>query len=286
MQDVSVLNEIGFTKPETKPDTLMSANEARAVAEVQASYVIAKKFPRNKYESLEKIIETCKRPFLAEKALYAYPKGGQLVTGPSIRLAEAIAQAWTNISFGFNEISQQNGVSIIEAYAVDKENNSDKRTTFQVPHVRDTKQGRKRLTDARDIYELCANQASRRIRNCILALIDGDVVEAAVDQVKKTLEGGVEDVSAAIKKMVAAFLEVGVKVEHLEKRLGHKLDATIPSEIVKLKAIYRSIRDGFAPREEFFEIGEASPSAEAKEEVEQLLSNKKQKEPNTNVEDK
>lgn len=270
--------DLGFAMNEViKEDTgLMQVSEARAIAEVQASFVIAKKFPRNEFGALAKIMDTCKRPFLAEKALYAYPKGGTLVTGPSIRLAEAIAQAWTNIDYGFNEISQQAGISVIECYAVDKENNSCKRITFQVPHTRDTKQGKKKITDAREIYEICANQASRRIRNCILALVPGDVQEAAVDQIKKTLEGGITSVQDAIKKMVLAFDELGVKAEHIEKRLGHKLDATIASEIVTLKGIYRSIRDGFASREQFFDIGN---KAESVANIDEMIAAKKEVKP-------
>jgi len=37
--------------------------------------------------------------------------------------------------------------------------------------------------------------------------------------------------------------------------LGHKLDAVIPTELVTLGSIYKSIRDGMAGRDEFFDIG-------------------------------
>src|ERR1700733_7560634 len=109
--------DLGFAKKEKPEETgLMGATEARAVAEVQAAYVIAKKFPRNQHESYMTILDACKRPFLAEQAMYAYPRGGALVTGPSIRLAEAMAQAWGNLDCGVREISQSNGISIAEAY--------------------------------------------------------------------------------------------------------------------------------------------------------------------------
>src|SRR5204863_5210063 len=141
--------DLGFTnKNETQSEEqgLIAATEARAVAEVQASYIIAKKFPRNQYESYMAIIESCKRPNLAEQAMYAYPRGGTLVTGPSIRLAEAMAQAWGNIEFGIREISQANGVSTVEAYAIDLQTNSRKPVTFHVKHERHTKKGITKLT--------------------------------------------------------------------------------------------------------------------------------------------
>lgn len=278
--------DLGFQKPTTLNEEvgLVQSTEARAVAEVQAAYVIAKKFPRNQHESYSHIIESCKRPFLAEQAMYAYPRGGSMVTGPSIRLAEAMAQAWGNLDCGIREISQSGGVSLAEAYAIDLQTNTRVTKTFHVPHVRDTKKGRVKLTDARDIYEMVANQGSRRLRACILGILPGDVVEAAVEQCKKTLQSGEVPLADQIRKMVLAFDELGVKVEHLETRLGHKLDAIIPQEIVTLKGIYKSIKDGFAPREDYFDIG-LKGTGDADAELENLLAEKAKTKPKDTVRD-
>ena len=270
--------DIGFAKPVVKEESsLMQTNEARAVAEVQAAYVIAKKFPRNEHQSYMKILEACKRPFLAEHAMYTYPRGGVLVEGPSIRLAEVLGQSWGNLDCGVRELSQSNGVSVAEAYCIDLETNMRTVKIFHVPHVRDTKKGRQKLTDARDIYELVANQGSRRLRACILAVLPIDVQEAAIAQVKKTLESGELPLADRIRMMVAKFDELGVKVEHLEKRLGHKLDATIPQEIVTLQGIFKSIKDGFSGREDFFDIGGDKKASE--ESLETLLAEKNKKKP-------
>jgi hypothetical protein len=273
--------QLGFNAPTqpTSDQSMVASTEARAVAEVQAAYVIAKKFPRNQHESYMAIIEACKRPFLAEQAMYAYPRGGTLVKGPSIRLAETLAQCWGNLDCGVREISQSNGVSVAEAYAIDLQTNTRVTKVFHVPHKRDTKKGTTRLTDARDIYELVANQGARRLRACILGIIPGDVVEAAVERCATTLASSDVPLGEQVKKMVLAFDELGVKVEHLEKRLGHNLDATIPQEIVTLKGIYKSIKDGMASREDFFEIAsaQAMKAADAKEELKALIDKNKKK---------
>jgi len=270
--------QLGFNAPAqpTSDQSMVASTEARAVAEVQAAYVIAKKFPRNQSEAYANIIESCKRPFLAEHAMYAYPRGSTLVKGPSIRLAEVLAQNWGNIDCGVREISQSNGVSVAEAYAIDLQTNTRVTKVFHVPHKRDTKKGSTRLTDARDIYELVANQGARRLRACILGIIPGDVIEAAVERCAKTLESSDIPISEQVKKMIVAFDEIGVKVEHLEKRLGHNLDATIPQEIVTLKGIYKSIKDGMATREDFFEIA-STKAADAKEELKALVEKNKKK---------
>ena len=265
--------QLGFSNPKTTDidGALVATNEARAIAEVQAAYVIAKKFPRNQSEAYANIIEACKRPFLAEQAMYAYPRGKTLVKGPSIRLAEAMAQCWGNLDCGVREISQSNGVSIAEAYAVDLQTNTRITKVFHVPHKRDTKQGSHKLTDSRDIYELVANQGARRLRACILGILPGDVIEAAVDRCARTLESSDIPIGEQIRKMILAFDELGVKVEHLEKRLCHNLDATIPQEIVNLKSIYKSIKDGMATREQFFDIA-STKSAEARDELKAILN--------------
>ena len=274
MTDLMKNDDLGFKAPIPKEEVgLVASTEARAIAEVQAAYVIAKKFPRNQHESYQAIMESCKRPFLAEQAMYAYPRGGALVTGPSIRLAEAMAQSWGNLDCGVREISQANGVSVAEAYAIDLQTNTRVTKVFHVAHVRDTKKGRQKLTDARDIYEMVANQGSRRLRACILGILPGDVIEAAVNQCKKTMETGELPLADRIRLMIDKFKEVGVTVELLEKRLGHKLDATIPQEIVTLQGIYKSIKDGFASREDFFDIGDIKSESN----LEDLLAQKSKK---------
>lgn len=264
-------------KTVTADNVLQAGVEARAVAEVQAQYVIAKKFPRDQNQAFINIMDACKRPTLAENAIYAYPRGNKTVTGPSIRLAEAIAQCWGNLDCGVRELSQSGGVSIMEAYAIDLQTNTRLTKVFNVEHKRDTKQGSKRLTDNRDIYELTANQGARRLRACILGIIPGDIVEAAVDRCTQTLASSDIPIAERIRKMTVLFDELGVKVEHLEKRLGHNLDATIPAEIVGLQAIYKSIKDGHANREDFFEIMSVKAS-DAKQALAELVEKKWSKE--------
>lgn len=52
-------------------------------------------------------MKECERKLVAENAVYQYPKGGQKVQGPSIRLAEVIARNWGNIDYGIIELDQK-----------------------------------------------------------------------------------------------------------------------------------------------------------------------------------
>lgn len=254
-------NPFGSTVAQSSGANAMAdAEQQRAIAETQASMVIAKKFPRDQVQAMDKILTACTRPSLAEGALYSYSKGGSEVTGPSIRLAEAIAQCWGNMQFGIRELDQRNGESTVEAYAWDVENNTRQVKVFQVPHLRFTKRGSYRLEDPRDIYELVANQGARRLRACILGVIPGDVIESAVRQCEVTLSTSADTSPDAIKRMTAAFGEFGVTSEMIQQRIQCRLEAIRPAQIVQMKKIYASLRDGMSSPAEWFD-GDFSTSS-------------------------
>lgn len=241
---------------------------SREVSEVQAAMVIARTFPRNTMQAIERVLNACTRPSLAEGALYSYSRGGQDVSGPSIRLAEAIAQEWGNLQFGIRELSQADGVSSVEAFAWDIERNVRQVKLFQVAHERHTKAGAKRLTDPRDIYEMVANQGARRLRACILGVIPGDVIEAAVQQCEATLKASAGTGPEVQQALVAKFGEYGISKAQIEARIQRRLDAIQPAQVVMLRKIYQSLKDGMSRPADWFEAEQGAaiappPGAEA-----------------------
>lgn len=241
------------------------AQQQREVAEVQGAIAIAKKFPRDEVEAMDRILQACTRQTLAESALYSYSRGGSDVTGPSIRLAEAMAQSWGNIQFGIRELEQRNGESTVEAYAWDCQTNVRQSKVFQVRHERHTKAGTKRLTDPRDIYELVANQGARRLRACILGVIPGDVTESAVRQCELTMKTRVEVTPELIQSLLDKFATFGVTREMVEKRIQRRMDAITPALVVQLGKVFNSLKDGMSAPHDWFEV--APPPAAASEVV-------------------
>ena len=225
----------------------------RAIAEAQGRLVIAKRFPRDRAMAWAAIMEECKRPGLAEEALYRFPRGAQFVEGASIRLAEVLARCWGNVDFGLRELSRRGAESEMEAYAWDLETNTRSVQQFTVRHIRDTRGGGKVLTDERDIYEIGANMGARRMRARILAIIPGDVVDDAIAQCRRTLEGGNgEPLADRVKAMISAFTTMGIAAQRIEDRLGHSLSAITASELVDLKGAYKAIRDGMVKADDAF----------------------------------
>lgn len=247
------LNVFGEGHREIQAGTVAAAMATtRQAQEVQAAMVVAKRFPRDARESCERILNACQRRSLAEAAVYEYSRGGSTVTGPSIRLAECLAQCWGNIDFGYVELEQKAGESTVMAYAWDLETNTRQSKVFSVPHTRYTKNGSYPLTDPRDIYEMVANQASRRVRSCILAVIPGDVIEAALQQCEKTLKtASAVPLADRIAGMVSAFAEFQISPEMLRGYIGKNVDAFSEADVVKLGKIYRSLKDGIVGSEYF-----------------------------------
>jgi hypothetical protein len=257
----------------TRATTTESA-VARAAQEVQAAMIIAKRFPRDYTAAFNRILDACKRKSLAEVATYSYPRGGTAVTGPSIRLAECLAQNWGNVDFGIVELDQRNGESSVMAYCWDLETNTRQTKIFTVKHERRVGKGDNFridvLTDPRDIYEMTANQGARRLRSCILGVIPGDVVDAAVEACDATIEKGEgKPFVDKLRALPGYFDRFGVSQAMLEKKLGHKLDTTTTKEYSDLLKIWNALKDNMAKVEDFFpaepvrpEFGSDAPEPE------------------------
>lgn len=235
----------------------VEAMNTRQMQEVKGMVFMAKQFPRSLPDSYQRIMTACERKILAENAVYEYPRGSEKISGPSIRLAEVLAQNWGNVDFGVVELEQRPGESQAMSYAWDLETNVRQTKIFTVKHERHTKRGVTKLTDPRDIYETVANQGARRLRACILGIIPGDIVDKAMEKCQKTLLGGhTEPLIDRLNVVMTAFLkEYQVTTEMLEKHFGYNVSAFTEMDLIKLKKIGVSIRDGMAKREDYFEFG-------------------------------
>jgi hypothetical protein len=76
-----------------------------------------------------------------------------------------------------------------------------------------------------------------------------------------------------IERMLKAFGEMGVSKAQIEKRLQHRLqpESTVTAELLSLRKIYNSIKDGYTKVADWFEPdeeeGAQKKSRSAKEKV-------------------
>jgi predicted component of type VI protein secretion system len=268
-----VASPFGDAQSQERPTHDVQVAAAREMAEVRMHLVMARELPRDEIRAYDKIIRACQRPTLAETALYQYSRGGTEITGPSIRLAEVLAAHWGNIKYGWREVERappskdpvtgriRPGRSTVSTYCTDLETNVTDERSFQVIHERSTRSSRYALEDDRDIYEAVANQAARRVRACILAIIPGDIAEAAVEQCEVTMVSKGDVSPEAVAKLVEAFGKFGVTREQIEQRLQRRIDAIHPAQVAHLRKVWKSLDDGMSVPSDWFQAKPPEPGA-------------------------
>lgn len=232
----------------------VAVEASRAITEAQGKLLLAKQFPRNYTSCYAKAIEACQRKSFAEKAFFAYPRGGQTVTGVTIRFAEELARCYGNIDYGIKELSHEEGKSEMQAYCWDLETNANSSQNFTVEHVMETKQGNRKLTSQRDIYERTANDGARRLRSRILAILPPDLVEDCIRECQKTLAGQ-NDIPLIdkVKNMVTGFAKLGITKEMLETRLKHTIETVNADELTEYIGIYNGLKQKETTISDWFE---------------------------------
>ena len=238
------------TQEEFSTELAPTAAAEAAKQEVQAAVILAKRFPRNEDAAYAAIIRSCKRPTFAGDVSYSFPRGGSSVTGPSIYLAREFARVWGNIRHGVDVVADTPGERTIRAWAWDLETNvkvSADATFRKLIQRKDRKTGETKWVepDERDLRELTNKHAALAKRNCLLELLPSDMVEDAQDQAVKTLKNrAAEDPDGLRKILITSFGELNVPIEQIEKYLGHPIAQSSPEELVDLRSIYKSIKDG------------------------------------------
>jgi hypothetical protein len=245
----------GLTQQPQAASGAMAIATSRQAADSQTQMIAAKHYPRDEDAALSRILKACGRKGLAEAAVYSFKKGDGVVEGASIRLAEVLAQSWGNMNCGFTVLESSETESQVMAYAWDLETNTQKSLTFPVSHMRVTKTKSWLLTDPRDIYEMVANSAARRVRACILALIPGDIVDSALLACTATMnQVAGKDLPERIKDMLKLFAEMDITEDMLAARLQTPRVAWTAQQVVAMGRLFVSLRDGFLKQSEIPEF--------------------------------
>jgi hypothetical protein len=85
---------------------LVRAENVQAIAQLNQSEIVcqldaAHKYPRKRSAFMREAIEiSTATKEIAESCMYALPRGGKTIAGPSVRLAEIMASAYGNLHVG------------------------------------------------------------------------------------------------------------------------------------------------------------------------------------------
>lgn len=244
MTDIEMYMPKGGVQGHAGQATMVEAS--RAEMEVRAQVVLARQFPRDVTVALRRIEDMFGVRAMADRSFFSYPKGGgKNVTGSTIHLAKAVAQAWGNLTYGIDEMSRTAGQSEMRAWAWDLETNQRTSTTFIVQHAIDVKDGMKELKDLRSIYENNANMANRRLRAQIESVIPAYVMDVAKDAATKTLRGsGKDPLPVRIDRALKKFAELGVEADQVERERGREAGKWSEIDLGHLRVLLATIGRG------------------------------------------
>jgi hypothetical protein len=221
-----------------------AVEQSRAVAEVQAAVIVAQQVPRDMSKAVAEMRGSCDQLGLAERAFYKYPRGTKSVTGPSVHLARELARCFGNCQYAIVELRRDDigKYSEMQSWAWDVQTNTRSSNTFVVPHKRDKTGGPEVLIDLRDVYENNANMGARRLREAIFSILPIWFTEEAKARCLKTITDGVgKSLDQSIADAIAKFGELGVTLDRIEAKLGHKNQDWTAHDVAHLRVSYTSL---------------------------------------------
>lgn len=179
----------------------------------------------------------------AEDCIYALPRGGKPIRGPSVRLAEVVAQSWGNnrVAARVVEIDRQEKVIVAEAVFHDLETNAAVKTSVR-RRISD-RQGRL-LND--DMIVVTGNAAcSIAKRNAILGGVPKAVWNRAYNAAEGVIKGDVKTLAERRERAIKSFGTWGVKPEQIFAALGVAGEEEVTLEhLPSLIGMYNAIKNG------------------------------------------
>ncbi|MBI1182616.1 MAG: hypothetical protein GC201_18915 [Alphaproteobacteria bacterium] len=188
----------------------------------------------------------------AEECMYALPRGGKPIKGPSIRFAEILKQSYGNCHSAARVVHVDRGEKYVEAEGVFVDFETNARSTARV---------RRRISDRNgkvfndDMIIVTGNAAcSIAMRNAILAGVPKPLWRKAYETVQATITGDVTTLAVNREKAIKALAAYGVKPEQIFRALGREgLEDISVDDIATLRGMYAALKNGEATVEEMFQ---------------------------------
>lgn len=223
-----------------------------AQAELNQAVTTAKAFPRSVKRVVNTIMELATiDEETAEESVYALPRGGKPIRGPSIRFAEIVASQWGNCHTGSRIVAVDRFEKVVIAEGVFLDLETGMKRTAQIRRKISDKHGRI-FND--DMITVTGNAAaSIAMREAILKGIPKAVWRRAYEHCERVLAGDVATLNVRREKATAAFAAWGVKPEQIFAALEIEgIDNIGLDEIATLTAMHKAIKSGEQKVEDYF----------------------------------
>jgi hypothetical protein len=223
-----------------------------AEAQLNTEVVTARKFPRSITMAVRNImnIATLDEVTAAEN-IYALPRGGKPIKGPSIRFAEIVASQWGNCHTGSRIVAVDRFEKVVVAEGVFLDLETGMKRTAQIRRRISGKDGRIYNDDMITVTGNAA--ASIAMREAILKGIPKAVWRQAYERCEATVAGNIKTVSVSRDEAIKAFAVWGITPDQIFSALEvGGLDDIGIDEIVTMRAMFKAIKNGEQKVEDYF----------------------------------
>jgi len=250
----------------------VGAIEAITRSEVAMQLDSAHRWPRSPSKFLRDALSlaTYSRE-IAESCMYSVPRGGKMITGPSVRLAEMVASSWGNLHVGARVIDATQTEVIAQAVAWDLEKNT--RITIEAQRSIVGKKGR----FDEDMIRVTGMAAiSIALRNAIFRIVPRAYVDAIYEKAKAVAVGNAETLVERRDESLQRLGKLGVTPERVFARLGVAGPADINREHIEiLIGIGTAVKSGDLSLDEAFPAPAPSPVPDGTPEGKRIKLGKK-----------
>lgn len=226
----------------TTVDMSMASTLARA--EIDSQITTARQYPRSAKRAIDNILTLATLDeTTATENIFALKRGNKPIRGPSIRLAEIVAQCWGNcrVDARVIGIDRVNKIITAEGLFHDLEANVATRATVQ-----------RRISDKNgrlyndDMIAMTGNAAcSIAKRNAILGGVPKGVWRKAVDASEQIIKGDVKTLVERRDAAIKAFAMFGLSPAQVFEIMDVAGEEDIDiDDLVTLRAIYAGLKSG------------------------------------------
>lgn len=223
-------------------------------SEIDMQVATAHKFPRSikrfRQEALQMVTLN---ESVAESCIYALPRSGKTIEGPSARFAEVVASAWGNCRAGARVVSDAGDFITAQGVFYDLERNFA--LTYEVQR-RITDKSNRRFNA--DMIGVTGNAASSiALRNAILKGVPKAFWDDMYQAARAVVMGDFSTLANRRADALKALVAFGVTQEQVFAKLGVEGSADITLDhLVVLRGLITAIKEGDTTPELEFEASE------------------------------
>lgn len=221
-------------------------------AEIDTQIATARRYPRQISRVAQSILSLATLDEeTAEESMYALPRGGKPIQGPSIRFAEIVKTSYGNCRAAARVVHVDRVEKVVIAEGVFHDLETNTATRAEVRRRICDKYG-KLYKD--DMIIVTGNAAcSIALRNAILGGVPKALWRKAYDAVQHTIAGDVKTLAETRDKAIKALANFGVTPEQVFSALGVAGTEDISIQHVPtLRGMFATLKNGEATVEEMF----------------------------------